>query len=586
MYRPQHKQGRAQRPLRSQRRHDLATSLAPAVAGVVTPIRPDSARRTLPEPNYSIADWMGPFPGPLALAESICSNYSANCQSNQEAKVQLRIDRHAEAPLHRQIERQIVSLIEAGDLRAGSNLPPTRGLAKRLGVNRSTVCTAYDALVAGGYVESRVGRGTQVLELRAQAFAPPLHPPRTDWSQFFNSPQPHHESIHSITSPEVPNGSSVDFRGLIPDQRLFPIDRLRRCIDTVLRQDGEHLLQYGSTRGYQPFVDVLVQRLRLSGTPVAPENILVVNGAQQGLDLFCRALLEPGDAVIVENPTYGNLLPLLRVHQAEVIPVPMTPDGLDLDELEAVLEQRRAKILYTMPHFQNPTGITSTPQHRQRLLEIAARHGIAVLEDGFEEDLRWDGGEVLPLRGMSTPAHICSLGTFSKGLCPGLRIGWLVGDRELIERLTHLKRNTDYHTSEVLQAALAEFCRRGEYDQHLRKLRRTYRERMRSAGKSLQDHMPSSVKWSLPVGGYSIWLQLPAGVSEEEAVSRLRRQGVLVAAGKHFFVDAPATACIRLSISRCDEATIERGLAIFGKTLTELSQHALPEDHAKDRPYI
>jgi DNA-binding transcriptional MocR family regulator len=187
---------------------------------------------------------------------------------------------------------------------------------------------------------------------------------------------------------------------------------------------------------------------------------------------------------------------------------------------------------------------------------------------------------------MNSPAHICSLGTFSKGLCPGLRIGWLVGDRELIERLAHLKRNTDYHTSEVLQAALAEFCQRGEYDQHLRKLRRTYRERMRAAGTLLQQHMPPSVRWSLPVGGYSIWLQLPSGVNEEEAISRLRRQGVLVAAGKHFFVHAPSTASMRLSISRCDESTLERGLAILGRTLTELTQNALPEDHAKDRPYI
>ena len=437
--------------------------------------------------------------------------------------MQLRIDRQAGTPLHRQIERQIVSLIEAGDLRAGNNLPPTRGLAKRLGVNRSTVCTAYDALVAEGYVESRVGRGTRVLEPRTKQLASSPNLARSDWSQFFSSPPPNRESMSAITSPEASNGSSVDFRGLIPDQRFFPIDRLRRCIDTVLRQDGERLLQYGSTLGYQPFVDVLVQRLRLSGTAVQAENILVVNGAQQGLDLFCRALLEPGDAVIVENPTYGNLLPLLNVHRAEVLPVAMKPDGLDLDALESLLEQRRAKFLYTMPHFQNPTGITSTAQHRERLLSIAARYGLAILEDGFEEDLRWDGGEVLPLRGMGTAAHVCSLGTFSKGLCPGLRIGWLVGDHELIERLAHLKRNTDYHTSEVLQAALAEFCRRGEYDQHLRKLRRTYRERMRAAGISLQKHLPASVRWTLPVGGYSVWLQLPVGVNEEEAVSRLRK---------------------------------------------------------------
>jgi GntR family transcriptional regulator/MocR family aminotransferase len=499
--------------------------------------------------------------------------------------VQLHIDRRAPEPLHRQIEAQIVSLIESGDLTEGSPLPPTRGLAKRLGVNRSTVCCAYDALAAAGYVESHVGRGTSVLP-HHPASAPTQRPAsRPDWTAFFaGSPPPRHDG--ATLSPAATDTDAIDLSGLVPDQRLFPIDRLRRCLDVVLRRDGERLLQYGSARGYEPFLDVLAQRLRLGGSLVDADNLLVVNGAQQGLDLFCRAVLDPGDAVIVENPTYGNLIPLLHLHRAEILPVSMTSDGIDLDELDALLSQRRAKFLYTMPHFQNPTGITATPRNRQRLLQITAAHGVAILEDGFEEDLRWDGGEVMPLRGMHHPGHVCSLGTFSKGLCPGLRIGWLVGDQDLIARLAHLKRNTDYHTSEVLQAALAEFCRRGEYDHHLRRLRRTYRNRMRAAGEALRRHMPPGVRWTLPVGGYSLWLQFPAGISEEEVVTRAGRDGVLIAAGKHFFIGAPPSSCIRLSISRCDEDAIEHGIAVLGDHLTELSHYAPPEDHSRQRPYI
>jgi 2-aminoadipate transaminase len=167
-----------------------------------------------------------------------------------------------------------------------------------------------------------------------------------------------------------------------------------------------------------------------------------------------------------------------------------------------------------------------------------------------------------------------------------LRVGWLIGDRDLLDNLSHLKRNTDYHTSEVLQAALAEFCRRGEYDQHLRKLRRTYRSRLRVAGAAFEEHLPPEVQWTLPVGGYSLWLQLPAGVNEEEAVTRLGRDGVLVAAGKHFFAGEPTASCLRLSISRCDEETIERGIATLGRHLKTLCRDASPEDHSKLRPYI
>jgi DNA-binding transcriptional MocR family regulator len=502
--------------------------------------------------------------------------------------MQLLLDRDAETPLHRQIETQIRGLIDRGVLEVGARLPATRDLAHQIGVNRSTVCTAYDALAAAGYVEARVGDGTRVVRSGAQhARATPRRSARTDWSGILAAGAGTLTAHLEAPFEPVPRDAArIDFAGIIPDERFFPVETLRRCLDTVLRRDGETVLQYGSSRGYTPFRDIIAQRMRLAGCAVDPDEILVVNGAQQGLELFCRALLDPGDAVLVESPTYGNLLALLRLHRAEILPVPMTPVGLDLDQLESILSRRRVKFLYTMPHFQNPTGVTTDVQHRKRLLQIAAQHDLVLLEDGFEEELRWDGGEVLALRALDTERRVCYVGTFSKGLCPGFRIGWLAADAALVATLAQLKRTTDFHSSILLQAALAEFCRRGDYDRHLRRLRRVYRARMAHTAAALTAHMPPGTRWRVPSGGYCVWLELPAGVSDVELAGRAARDGVRISPGRHFFPSDPGFGCVRLSISRTNDEEIDRGMGIVGRHLSALAAESQVEVPEGARPYI
>lgn len=503
--------------------------------------------------------------------------------------MQLLLDRQEPTPLHRQIAAQIRSLIDAGDLAVGVRLPATRGLAQRLGVNRATVCTAYDTLVASGYVEAHVGQGTRVVHRGrgAQRTGAQRADAGPEWAGLLaegvEALSPHDEAP---SEPEPRQSGRIDFTGVIPDERFFPVSSLRRSLDTVLRRDGEHVLQYGSTHGYAPFRDAIAQRMRLAGNDVQADEILIVNGAQQGLELVCRALLDPGDAVVVESPTYSNLLALLRLYRADVVSVPITAGGLDLDELERALARRRVKFLYTMPHFQNPTGVTTTLQHRKRLLEVAARHAVPVLEDGFEEELRWDGGEVLSLRALDPHGRVCYVGTFSKGLCPGFRIGWLVADAELCSRLAQLKRTTDFHSSVLLQAGLAEFIRRGDYDRHLRRLRRVYRERMARTAAALERQMPAGTRWRVPAGGYCVWLELPEGVSDEELVARCARDGVRLSPGRHFFARDPGYGCVRLSISRVNDEDIDPGLQRVGRHLRKLARQARAGARTEARPYI
>ncbi len=503
--------------------------------------------------------------------------------------MQLQLERGASQALHRQIEAQIRDLIESGALEIGSRLPPSRQLAQALGVNRATVTTAYDALAAAGIVEATVGRGTEVVDRGARPNGHAL--PRSteagpDWPSILSKVLERRTPQSDAFAPRERAAGRLDFTSLVPDERLFPVQRLRRCLDGVLRQDGATLLQYGPPAGYEIFRAVLAQRMRLVGVHVDAEDVLVVNGAQQGLDLFCRALLDPGDAVAVESPTYANLLPVLRLHRAEIVTIPMTPDGLDLDRLERVLQSRRIKFLYTMPHFQNPTGITSTLAHRRRLLEIASQHALTILEDGYEEDLRWGGGEMLPLRALDASGRVCYLGTFSKGLVPGFRVGWLVAHRDLLVHLATLKRNTDYHTSLVLQAALAEFCRHGDYDAHLRRLRRTYRSRMAAAQHAFTTHMPADVRWRVPQGGYCLWVELPTEIDFGALEARLVADGVHVTAGRHFFNGEAPYGCFRMSISRVGNEEIETGIEILGRHLKALRSDTRGAAARTLRPYV
>jgi len=506
--------------------------------------------------------------------------------------MQLHLERDSGVPLHRQIELEIRSRIDAGDLRVGDRLPASRRLARALGVNRATVTAAFEALAAAGLVEATVGRGTEVIRSAARTGSEPAPvrptasaPP--DWAALLSGALDARGSqAERVATRGVPVPGGFDFTALVPDEALFPTDRLRRCLDEVLRRDGSQLLQYGPPAGHASFRELLAQRMRRAGMQVDADDVIIVNGAQQGLDLFCRALLDAGDVVAVESPTYANLLPVLRLHRAEIHPLPMTPSGLDCDRLESLLEARPVKFLYTMPHFQNPTGITSTLPHRKRLLEIAARHRLTILEDGYEEDLRWDGGEMLPLRALDDSGRVCYLGTFSKGLVPGFRIGWLVAHRDLLVHIAHLKRTTDYHTPLVLQAALEEFCRRGDYDAHLRRLRRTYRTRMAAATAAFEKHLPPDVRWRVPQGGYCLWVELPARIPVDELLSRLARDGVHVTPGRHFFANEPEFGCFRMSISRTNEEQIEAGIGILGRHLRDLAREPERGESRLAAPYV
>jgi len=495
----------------------------------------------------------------------------------EEIPMLLKIEKSSPKPLYQQIIDEIKTLIDQGSLEIGHPLPSTRGLANKLGVNRSTIIRAYEELQAIGFLQSRPGSYHRVQKRRREIVYRPGRKSSISWQSSSNTLAQKIYDIFRHYSPERPPQSqlrtdAINISELDLDQRLYPMDDFKRCISHVLWQSGAESLQYGDHKGYPQLRRQIARRLRLHGISISEDEILITNGAQQALDLVIRMLTKPEESVVVESPTYANIIPLLKFNGVKILGIPMKPDGLDLKRLENTLEKEKVSFVYTIPNFQNPTGITTSHQHRERLLNICIDYQNPIVEDGFEEDMKYFGRVPLPIKSIDEKQTVIYLGTFSKALFPGLRIGWITADKECIDRLTAIKRFSDLSSGNLVQAILSEFLKRGYYDLQLRRLHRIFRKRMQTALKTIQDSFPPSVNWTRPAGGYTIWVKIPWRMDEVRLHKYLSESGVIVSPGSYYFPDGQGSEHFRLSIAKINEEEIKEGLTRLGEALTGLEK--------------
>lgn len=486
----------------------------------------------------------------------------------------IKIDNEPGIPRYLQIFEAIKSRIESGQISAGQRLPASRVLAVQLGVNRSTVIRAYEELWAKGYVETYRGGFTQV-RLHSFVDSSDNNAAQTgfDWERH-SSPflKTFVEKYRSLGYPQV-SLPRIDFRTLAPDSRLFPVERFRKCMQEVLAFKGRDLLQYGNAAGYLPLRQFIATRLRLHGIPCQPEEVLISHGIQNALELCIRALCGAGSRVVVEQPTYSHILPLLELYHIQPLGVSMRPEGMDTDELECLLSREKIAFVYTMPNFHNPMGITSSQAHRERLLEVCRKYAVPLIEDGFEEELKYMGKAILPLKAMDTTGQVIYLGTFSKVLFPGLRIAWVVAPTRFLDTLSTLKQVGDISGNMLSQASLELFCRKGYYDTHIRKVHRVYRKRMETALKAIKKCLPSDrFHFIRPVGGYTIWFEMSNPEVIPAFVDQLAANGVAVSPGNQFFIAGSQVSGFRVSIAQCDDKQIEEGFRLMAQTIKTITR--------------
>ena len=482
-------------------------------------------------------------------------------------------DRVGRVPLARQIQLHMERLISQKLLAPGVKLPATRELARELGVNRTTVALAYEELVAAGWARAHVGQGTFVAERppAAEMTGPPAS--RFDWTGSLSksaqviSADARRRQISS--QPPRPTPGLISFAGGMPDSGLFPTDAFRRVLNRVVQEEGRELLQYYPARGYPPLREYLAAYLLRFGLEARPEEILIVNGSQQGFDLVARTLLDPGDFVVIEEPSYPRAMQVFRAFGAQLLPVPMVNGGLDVDYLERVLERQSPKLLYCQPSAHNPTGLSMGAGARRRLMQLAERHRVPVVEDGFDGTLFYGEPPAAPLKSLDRSGLVIYIGTFSKILFPGLRLGWLIASPELIERLEMAKGLADIHTSPLLQAGAFHFCRQRLLDRHQAKILREYGRRQETLLSALSRRMPEEVRWTETQGGFCLLVTLPEGLDAQSLLERAVERGVAFTPGNAFFVDGGGERTLRLSFSAVPVNQIDEGVRRLADVIRE-----------------
>ncbi len=361
----------------------------------------------------------------------------------------------------------------------------------------------------------------------------------------------------------------LSFAGGLPAPELFPAEALSQAYQAALRKNPGAALQYGITEGFLPLREWLAARLRGQGIPATAESVMVVSGSQQGIDLVSRVLLDPGATVLVENPTYLAALQAFAACEAKVVALPGDDDGLRTELLEEAVRAHRPALIYLVPEFQNPRGTTLAESRRRELTRVATRHGVPVLEDDPYGALRFRGTSSTPIAALADGLTFY-LGTFSKTLAPGLRLGWIHGPKALIRTLTIAKQACDLHTATLTQHAVVELLETFDYQAHLEAIRAEYRRRCDAMLRALERSMPAGTRWSRPDGGLFLWLELPSGLRDDEVFLAAIEHAVAVVPGSGFFVGPPEHGFLRLNFSNQSVANIELGMARLGQTLAEL----------------
>ncbi|MDQ2784597.1 MAG: PLP-dependent aminotransferase family protein [Chloroflexota bacterium] len=472
--------------------------------------------------------------------------------------MEINLDRDRTTPLYRQIVAQVIARIEDGSLPVGTLLPPERKLAARLNVNRTTVVTAYRDLVATGMVEARVGRGTWVSDTMADGANPPQP---LAWQTLFSATTERmrdpalRDMLAAMRQP-----GTIAFGTGAPAPEFFPVDRFRQAMDEALDHYGPDLFVYGPVQGSLPLREALVAWMARGGIRTAAEQIVVLHGSQQGLDLIARVLLEPGDAVVVESPTYLGALSVFRGAGVRLLPVALDGDGMRMDLLEQILARHRPKFIYTLPTFQNPTGVTMSLARRHALLAVAARYGVPIVEDDPYGELAYGDDPPPRLAALDRRGLVIYLSTMSKVFLPGLRLGWLAAPQTVAEAVTLARQSMDVHPNSAMQHILQTFLVRGWLAEHVADLRPIYQARRDAMFAALERMAPPGMTWSEPTGGYFIWCRLPGGMRARTLAVDAAREGVSFVVGESFSPNGGERDAIRLNFTGASPEEIAEGI--------------------------
>lgn len=362
----------------------------------------------------------------------------------------------------------------------------------------------------------------------------------------------------------------ISFAGGLPAPELFPVKEMKAAVDKVFEEHGQEAMQYGAAKGVTALREVIQQHVKeKENVDSELDNVLVTTGSEQALDLVGKAFVDPGDTVLVEQPTYLCALDVFRSYGANFASVEMDEDGMKMDALEEALKANpNTKLIYTVPNFQNPTGRTMTEERRKQLAELAEKYDVYVLEDNPYGEIRFAGQHVPAVKSFDKSGHVFYMSTFSKTLAPGFRLGWLVADKAVVNKLTVLKQSADLHTDNLAQFVVAQFFADNDVDAHVKEISALYGKRKDLMLEGIKKYFPEGVKYTDPEGGMFLWVEVPGVDDTVELFKECLEHDVAFVPGDPFFAGEVQPGTFRLNYSNMKEDQIEVGLKRLGAALT------------------
>ncbi|QEK13508.1 PLP-dependent aminotransferase family protein [Crassaminicella thermophila] len=362
----------------------------------------------------------------------------------------------------------------------------------------------------------------------------------------------------------------ISFAGGLPAPELFPVEEMKKVAVEVLEESGEKALQYSTTEGFLPLREKIAQRMNKFNINAKAEDILITSGSQQGLDFTGKIFLNPGDVVICESPSYLGAINAFKAYECKFAEVPTDDEGMIMEDLEKILEKTpRARLIYVIPDFQNPTGKTWSIERRKKLLEIASKYDLPIIEDNPYGELRFEGEIPPSVKAFDTEGRVVFLGTFSKTFCPGLRLGWVCASKELLEKYIFVKQSADLQTSTIAQIELNKFLELYDLDKHVEEIKKTYRKRRDLMLNTMKDNFPKKVKFTYPEGGLFTWVELPDGIDAKELMKKAIEKKVAFVPGGSFFPNGGHENAFRMNYSNMPEDKIVEGVKRLAEVLKE-----------------
>ncbi len=474
---------------------------------------------------------------------------------------ELEVSKKLEKHLYLQLYTQLKEMIQQGNLKAHTKLPPIRKLAKQLGVNNTTVVKAYNLLAEEELVYKKVGSGTFVEA-------------KISFEQIDDFSLDNQSYIDEETKFNREE-NIINFATAAPDPKLFPIKPFKRLLNKVLDRDKGYAFGYQKSQGYLPLRHSIVEYNQQQGIKTTAENIQIVSGAQQGIDILAKALLDYGVTVFIESPSYPGATSVFKSRKADIVEIPIRDDGLDIEILKKELAKKQPEILYLMSSFQNPTGYSYSREKKEEILSLAQEHDFLIVEDDCLGDLNYKQEEKLPFKALDDKQRVIYIKSFSKLLMPGLRLAFLVIPRAYLNKILLSKYISDIFTDGLIQRVLDLYFKEEIWQEQLRKLKGIYKSRYFKMISVFESFLPEEIDYVKAGGGFNFWLKLPAGLEEERIYDRALGAGIKLAPGSYFYGNQNKEKNrLRLSIAAVNKVEIEAGVKKLSSLIKELISEA------------